>query len=124
MARISSKQIDFGDGISGGIIVSGSLEVSGSLNVFSPGSGSFAYISSSGEIRGETGSFDYITITGDLVVDDITITGGITTALSASSFIFVDSDQKLNTVTPTDGQLMIYTGSAFVATNRIDGGTY
>ncbi len=139
MALISSKQIDFSGGLSG------SINVTGSLNLQSPGSASFNYVSSSGAVIGSTGSFDYISITGelsvdditadtgsfgslnltgDISVDDITIGGDLNTALTASSFTYIDSNQKLNTVTPIDGQLLMYTASAFIATNIIDGGSY
>ena len=145
MGLISSKQIDFSDGISGGTDITGSITISGSLTLTGDASASVAYISSSGAVVGQSGSFDYINITGnlsvtnitgtsasfahmdltgDLSVNDVVISGNITTALSASSYVYVDSNQTLNTITPTDGQLFYYTGSQFVASNILDGGSY
>lgn len=279
MALISSKQIDFSYGISGILDMTGSINISGSLTLLGDASASVAYLSSSGDIYGDTGSFNYLAVTGDLAVDDISadtgsfvqlnvsgesnftgaitssgdirinnassqslmigtagqtmrlgswnnssnpdigslltgtlygsliqgentghivigirdnqvndsfaivagngsmlatnkysklafrvdaegnttvggntaitgslnvsgdfivdditsdtgsfgyidMSGNIKTDLTASSFIFVDSDQNLNEVTPTDGQLFIYTGSQFVASNILDGGSY
>jgi len=124
MGLISSKQIDFSDGISGSYDITGSFVVSGSLTISGAGSASLSYLSASGNIVANTGSFGNIQLDGDMNADNITAIGDINTSLSASSFIFLGNDQALDSVTPSDGQLMIYTASAFTATNRIDGGVY
>lgn len=145
MALISSKQIDFSDGIGGLSSFTGSMIISGSLTLTGSASASVSYISSSGAVIGKSGSFEYINVsgnvsvnsitgisasfahmdlTGDLSVNDVVISGNIITALSASSYVYIDSNQTLNTITPTDGQLFYYTGSQFVASNILDGGSY
>lgn len=101
--------------------IGGNTAVTGSLNV-------------SQNITAVSGTFDYISGSGDIVIDDITsdtgsfgyidVSGNIKTNLTASSFVFIDSEQNINEVTPTDGQLFVYTGSQFVATNILDGGEY
>jgi hypothetical protein len=132
MALIPIKQIDFGDGgISlgtGSLAISGGLLVSGGIVDFTNASdilGTFGIFAQTGSFYATTNDLQ---VTGSFIVSGSqTITGAITHDQGNGSiqFVYYDANNQQQYIVPiTDGQLLMFSGSAITASNWIDGGTY
>lgn len=132
MALIPIKQIDFGEGGvnlgTGSLFITGGLQVSGGIVDFTSASailGTFGIFAQSGSFYATTNDLQ---VTGSFIVSGSeTITGDIIhdKGSSAIQFVYYDASNKQQYIVPvSDGQILMYTGSAITASSVIDGGTY
>lgn len=133
MALIPVKQIDFGEGVDlsgGSLIISGGLIVSGGVVDFLDAT--FNEPATGLGVFRKTGSF-YAT-SQDLQVSASFIISGSTTiqgvlqhdeGQGAIQFVYYDASNQQQYIVPiSDGQILMYTGSAITASSIIDGGQF